>query len=241
MKKLIFTLLIVAGSFLTYGQVTPPQPKTQQPAASQSKVPAKGRDIRERLVQLAMQNPNAEIDDRNVVIADYNLRRAKANILNQVVVQGNLNEYSIQKNQVPNATLYPRYNFGVTIPLGLFTIRSHEIKIARENIGITEAQRSEHDKVLREVVLAKYEDYLMSVDLLNYQRQLVEDVYANFQQVEKKFAEGKIQPAEYTMAYRYYNEELADQRRLERDLKVVVIQMDKLIGVSFNDLLTHFK
>lgn len=241
MKKMIFTLFVVSGSVVTYGQAPPAKPQTQASGASQTKVPAKGRDIRERLVQLAMQNPNAEIDDRNVIIADYNLKKAKANILNQVVVQGNLNEFSIEKNQVPNATLYPRYNFGVTIPLGLFTIRSHDIKIARETVGINEAHRSENDKILREVVLAKYEDYLMNVDLLNYQRQLVEDVYSNFQQVEKKFAEGKIQPVEYTLAYRAYNEELADQRRLERDLKVVVIQMDKLIGVSFNDLLTQFK
>src|SRR4249920_1485842 len=72
-------------------------------------------DIREKLVQLAVQNPSVEIDDRNIAVSQYMLKNSKSAVLNQIVLQGNLNEYSIQANPQQFGTLYPRYNIGATL------------------------------------------------------------------------------------------------------------------------------
>lgn len=198
-------------------------------------------DIREKLVQLAMQNPNAEIDDRNLAISQYSLQNTKSAVLNNIVLQGNLNEYSIKPNPQQYGAYYPRYNLGATLPLGLFLNRSRDIKIGEENVGIVFAQKTQHAREIREAVLAKYEDYLMATDLLNLEKQLVEDVFTNFQKVEKNFAEAKVPSEDYTNAYRDYNNELAKQRTLERNLKVIVLELEKYIGVKLEDVLSNYK
>ena len=75
------------------------------------------RDVRERLVQLALQNPLYEIADHDVTIAEYNIRLAKTSWLSSISIAGNLNEFSIDpKAAGNNSYFYPRYNFGVSIP-----------------------------------------------------------------------------------------------------------------------------
>ncbi|WP_315820632.1 TolC family protein [Paraflavitalea speifideaquila] len=76
-------------------------------------------DIREKLVQLAMQNPSFEIADRNVNVATYQLRRAKGTWFGVISASGNVNEYTINPKSAPSnqATLYPKYNFSLNLPL----------------------------------------------------------------------------------------------------------------------------
>lgn len=126
------------------------------------------RDVREKLVNLALQNPSFEIADRQVNIASENVKRAKTSILNNVSVQGNLNEFSIAGNSgASGANLFPRYNVGAVIPLGIFFTRSNDIKIARENLYISQAEKNERFRLIKEEVLTKYEDYLLTKAFLN--------------------------------------------------------------------------
>jgi len=240
MKKiaLLFISSLLWG--LVYAQQPPLYRSRVLNAVNLSDSSGKLLDIREKLVQLAMQNPSIEVDDRTVNIAVYNVKKAKSNILGNISLQGNLNEYSIKPNTV-GGNLYPRYNIGATLPLGLFITRSHDVNIAKESLNISIAQRNEHSRILRRNVLSKYEDFLMATDLLKFQRQVVEDVYTSYLKAEKDFAEARIKADEYSRAYREYNLELAKQRSLERDLKVVVIELESYIGTRLEDVLKDFK
>jgi outer membrane protein TolC len=213
------------------------------PAANQKRVNQAARqdslynqNIREKLVQLAMQNPSVEIDDRTLTIAYLGLGKAKTNILNQIGFAANLNEFSIQKNNTLG-TYYPRYNFGVTLPFGLLTTRSKDIDIARENIGISIAQKNEHYRILKAVVLAKYEDYLMEKELLKSQIELYEDVHSTFLKIEQDYASAKIKVEEYNRAYRDDNTENTRVIILQRDLNVAVLELERYIGVKLEDVL----
>lgn len=195
-------------------------------------------DIRDKLVNLALQNPSFEIADRQVNIASQNLKKAKSSILNNVSVQGNLNEFSIAGNSTANgANLFPRYNVGAIIPLGVFLTRSNDIKIARENLYISHAEKNERFRLIKQEVLTKYEDYLLTKSLLELQNQLTEDTHTSFLQMEKAFGEAKIQLEEYTKSYRDYNLEVSKQKNLERDLKVVIIQLESYIGIKLEEAL----
>lgn len=213
------------------------------PAVNQKRVNQAARqdslynqNIREKLVQLAMQNPSVEIDDRTLTIAYLGLGKAKTNILNNIGFAANLNEFSIQKNNTLG-TYYPRYNFGVTIPFGLLTTRSKDIDIARENIGISIAQKNEHYRILKAVVLAKYEDYLMERELLKSQIELYEDVHSTFLKIEQDYASAKIKVEEYNRAYRDDNTENTRVIILQRDLNVAVLELERYIGVKLEDVL----
>jgi outer membrane protein TolC len=213
------------------------------PAANQKRVNQAARQdslynqsIREKLVQLAMQNPSVEIDDRTLTIAYLGLGKAKTNILNNIGFAANLNEFSIQKTNTLG-TYYPRYNFGVVLPFGLLTTRSKDIDIARENIGISIAQKNEHYRILKAVVLSKYEDYLMEKELLKSQIELYEDVHSTFLKVEQDYASAKIKVEEYNRAYRDDNTENTRVIILQRDLNVAVLELERYIGVKLEDVL----
>lgn len=98
-------------------------------------------DVRDRLVQLAMAGPIFEIASREVEVAHHQLGKAKTSVLNQLTVSGNLNEYSIRGRQDNVGNLFPRYNIGLQLPLGLFFTRSHDVNAARQNLAISEAER----------------------------------------------------------------------------------------------------
>ena len=62
-------------------------------------------DIREQLVNLAIQNSGRGIDSANRNIAEYNLNKAKSSWYNQISVAGNINEFSLTNSTV--ASYYP--------------------------------------------------------------------------------------------------------------------------------------
>jgi outer membrane protein TolC len=133
MKRNLLLIIVISACVSAVAQKKPAVSNPNYRAPRSRKDSLLNLDIREKLVQLAMQNPTIEIDDRNVAIAQYNLKRAKSNFLNNVVLSGNLNEYSIQtinSSQI-YGNLFPRYNIGANLPLGLFVTRAKDVKIAR--------------------------------------------------------------------------------------------------------------
>ncbi|HEY4147957.1 MAG TPA: hypothetical protein VGM41_03460, partial [Chitinophagaceae bacterium] len=63
-------------------KTSPGRPRSSSSTYSTLQDTGKVTDVREKLVQLAMQNPNFEIADRNVSIANDQLRKSKSSWLN---------------------------------------------------------------------------------------------------------------------------------------------------------------
>jgi len=238
-------LILFLSSMLIFGTVLAQNPQRLPVTSrnSQERLPNVQdtvRDIRERLVQLALQNPSVEIDDRNILMAKYGVKKAKAGILNQISVQGNLNEFSIMQNN-PYANLYPKYNVGVVVPLGLFSTHAQDVNIARQNFNISIAQKNDHFQALKEAVLTKYEDYLMDKQLVDLQRQLSEDIHADFLKAEQDYANAKIKIDDYNRAYREDNLQSTKLITLQRNLNVDILEIERYIGVKFEDVLRNYR
>lgn len=203
-------------------------------------VKSKETDIREKLVALALQNPNYEIADRNVNVAEANLRRAKGSWLNIFFVSGNLNELSIKQDNSSNGLngqiFYPRYNFGVNLPLDFFSSKSNEVKAARENLLIAEAEKNERYRRIRREVLTKYEDYLMHKEKLELQTRLTQAEYTRYKLAEKDFEDNLITAEAFNKAEALYFEQQIRKSELQRNLNVVKLELEEMIGVSFDDL-----
>jgi outer membrane protein TolC len=229
-------LLLMA---LFAGAQTMAQNKLEKKASDSVRTGASST-IREKLVQLAIQNPAFEIAGRNVTIGAYNIKKAKISVLNNISIQGNVNEFSIKPNSSSNS-LFPRYNLGVVVPFGLLSTRSNEIKIAKEAYAIAVAQKNERFQLIKREVLSKYEDYLLTKDLLDLQIQVAEDTYSNYLKTEKDFSEAKVNSEEYTRAYKDYHLELAKQKSLERDLRVIILELEEYIATDFNNLIKSYR
>ncbi|AXY77532.1 hypothetical protein D3H65_27670 [Paraflavitalea soli] len=196
-------------------------------------------DIRERLVQLALQNPNFEIADRNVNIATYQLRKAKGSWLGALSASGNVNEYTINPSSAPSnqATLYPKYNFSLNLPLDFFTSRGNEVKIARENIYIANAQKNDQYRTIRKSVLSKYEDYLLHKEKLELITRMTQSEYTEYKLAEKDFSDGLVTPEVFKKAENAYYEQLMRKADFQRNFSIAKLELEQMIGVSIDDIL----
>lgn len=193
-------------------------------------------NIREKLVQLAMQNPNFEIADRKVSIANYQLNKAKGEWLSVIVPSVNLNELTLQPKGTGNQFL-PLWNVGVAIPLNFYTQRKNEVKVARENLYIAEAEKNQRYREIRTQVLTKYEDYLMYKDILDLQSRVTQDAYLNYRQKEQDFKDDLIGVDVYNNAFALYKEQQVRKLTDVRNFNVSKLELEQMIGISIDDLL----
>ncbi len=154
-------------------------------------------DIRERLVQLALQNPQYEMADHAAIAAGYQTRIARSAYLGLFVAQGNINEYTINPPSTSSTGTtypyyYPKYNFGVSIPFDIFSRTTNTVKIAKENEYITSAAKNEKFREIKADVLTKYENYLLAKQLVEFQGKLTQGEYATYKRAESDFAENLL-------------------------------------------------
>lgn len=194
------------------------------------------RDVRERLVQLALQNPHLEIADRNLRKSVYELNKTKFSWLGQAAASFNVNEFSLQP-QPGVANFYPKYNFSVNVPLDLFTTKSNEIKIAKENVMIAQADRNDKFRDIRATVLTLYEDYLMHKGRLESQIRITQDEYTIYISKERDFQDGIINQEEYTKYTKAYEQSKLLRDEYQRNLNVVKIELQRIIGVTLEEAL----
>jgi outer membrane protein TolC len=235
--KRIYTLAILFCCTATYAQITPG--KKPEPISA-IRTTNKVFDIRERLVQLALQNPNYEIADSKVVIAGYQVKKAKGSWLGAVAVQGNLNEFAFKSpsNTAGGnpASFYPRYNIGANIPFDMFSSKKNDVKIAKENLSIAEAEKNQRFREIKAQVLTKYEDYLLFQQKLDGQSQVTQDARTAYLAAEKDFQEGAIKQEEYNKSYRGYTDEKIKQAEYLRNYNVIKLELEAMIGMSMDDL-----
>lgn len=234
MKKFFLASLLLMGMMAAFSQNNPPT--TYRPNVRSSET-----DIRERLVALALQNPNYEIADRNVNVAEAQLRKAKGAWLNVFFAQGNLNELSLKQESNNNTGLngqvfYPRYNFGINLPFDFFSAKSNDVKVARETLLIAEAEKNDRYRRIRREVLSKYEDYLMHKEKLELQTRMTQAEYTRYKLAEKDFEDNLITAEVFNKAEATYFEQQIRKSELQRNLNVVKLEMEEMIGVSFDEL-----
>jgi len=202
-------------------------------------------DIKEKLVTLAIQNPELEIADHQINIATTQLKQSKTWLANDLSVSFNANEFTIKRLQgkkQPDGQyypFYPFYNVGLNIPIGDIFSKPKTVKIAREQVAIAEASRNSKYREIRDAVLSAYEDYITNKELLTVQSQITESLYSDFLQAKEKFRNGQIDVDSYNQAAKLYHNQLIDRIGAEHDFNLSKIKLESLIGVPLNQVLLN--
>lgn len=194
--------------------------------------------MEERLVQLAWQNmPQNEVLQNNREIAGMRSTLAKLSWLNNISARGNLNEFAVDPDASPTgANLFPRYNFGIIIPLGIFVSTPIETKIANRQVKNTEQQINQQKLQVRKLVLTAYNNYKMYKELYKVKNDLVEDEYANLLVVEDKFQKGQLSIEQYKVVTRAYNLEIEEKIKTGNQLENAKLELEALIGMKLEDV-----
>lgn len=234
MKKQLFSLfLLIATSFGLKAQVQPV--KTTRDYTQE--------DIKNKLVQLAYNNPSIRVRDyeRDKTVAER--QKAGAMWLNYVTLSANLNEVTLKLYKSDNTTdirnqiYYPLWNVNVSIPLGSLVGKSSDVKVARKNVEIATAEQEIARRQVKAMILSKYHDYLMTKEMLGIQNEVTEDDYTAFQTAETKLANGSISFEAYSNASQRYNDDRNKKLSLERDLANVKLDIEEIIGVKLEDVI----
>jgi outer membrane protein TolC len=196
-------------------------------------------NIREKLVQLAMQNPVYEMVDHASLAASYQIKIAKSAYLGLLSIQGNINEFTISKptyNGVQIPYYYPRYNLALNIPFDIFTRTTNNVKIAQENYYISAAAKNQKFREIKADVLTKYENYLLARQLVELQGKITQSEYATLKRAESDFSGNLIKLDEVERVQKSYINEQAKSLTLQKDLNLSKIEIEKVIGVPIEDV-----
>jgi outer membrane protein TolC len=239
MKRAYILLLFVCIGLAAHAQ--------QQPdTAVLLRLPADPPNVtrfKQKLVELALQSPDVKQYDDRKEIAKYSTRIATAQWANHFTAAGNLNEFTIKgrnDNDInANQNFYPRYNFGVSFPLGHFVSIPNEIKRAKAEGKLAQRQKESMALVVKAKVLQAYEDYAAAKKLLELHLPVMEDALLNYNQVEEKFRAGdNTVPIDvYKEAYRQYNAEMVQKVELERTFRQTKLALEGFVGMTLEEVM----
>lgn len=265
MKRLLIAALLLLFCYLNvFPQATGPKPKTTRPAnapAEQPVIPPSSSTpnapagqslanrvmtepldtaVENRLVALALNGPEYDASKHQSRINELDLRKTKNTWLNLLTISTNYNDQSFAKpaNAQGGATyVYPKYFFGVTIPLGIIFSQGTQVKAARETIAYGKDQQELLARRIRADVLTKYRQYKNYASLVQLQGELINDVLATSAQAEDNFKKGTITVETYISTQRATNDELAKNMTLRLQQDMIRIEIERIIGVSLDEVL----
>lgn len=195
-----------------------------------------------KLVELAMKHPDMQEFAVRKQINKYETNIAGSAWLNHFTAAGNLNEFTIKGNNNNNnnfQTFYPRYNFGVLIPIGNLIKIPNEVKRTRAEKKLLETQEQGEALNAKAIVLQQYEEYAAAKQLYELHLPVLEDVLQQYTQAEEKFRAGdETMPLQmYKESYRLYNAEMGKKVLLEKDLRQSKLKLEGMIGTTLEQVM----
>lgn len=247
---LVFSLCLMAPAGSLLAQSKPPVYRTPStpvyrspstPPPAEPLMDAAGYraadTVEARLVKMALDGPQLRAADDQNRINEYTLKNARQAWMNLLTLSINLNELDFQKQPANQNTtfLYPKYFFGLNIPLG--TILSHtSIRAAKEQIKIGNETQTQLTRTIRTDVLIKYRTYKMKKELLKMQIQVTDDEQAAFLQVEKSYRDGTVPLEAHIAAQEKYNTELVKRMNLQLELDEAKFGVEEIIGTNLESV-----
>ena len=172
------------------------------------------------------------------MMAKHNIGLAGSRWLDLVTIQGNLNEFNINPSANPNTNnFYPRYNIGISIPLGVFMSAPKDIKIAKEKYAMSKLDLNQQKLTLRAEVLTRYQNYLSAKELLKINSEAENDAYNSYVLIEEQFKSGAISVSQFMGTSRLYSDQKAIKTRSQNAYMISIITLEEIIGIKLQDVL----
>ncbi len=177
--------------------------------------------------------------DKQVEASKYEWQRSKTFWTNSLTASFNLNEGNIQsKNDSALGNFFfPRYNFNLSLPMGLIFSRPKETKRAKALFEETMIQRDITKQQLRQNIKNSYQNYLTNKYLLALQDAVLQDEGLLLSQVQAKFESNQTGLENFINSTKRYNGELVRKLTLLRDVNNSKTILENYIGMPLEDAL----
>jgi outer membrane protein TolC len=232
----LFLLIALQG----FSQVTP------RSASDTLGAELKPDSIVEKLVAMAYENSRLSAIEHTAVSAEYEWRRSKTAILNNIVIAGNVNEVSLKQSSastdpLKQSTQYPRYNIGVVLPLGIFINNGKTTKANYHRYEAMVDQVNVEKQTIRREIQVAYDNYTLSKQLLILQDEILSDAELLRKSQEERFRNEEISLEAYLASNKAFNNERVKRLNIQHDVMVIAAQLEQLIGMKIEDALRQMR
>lgn len=193
--------------------------------------------VENRLVALALQAPRYDAAGHLISVANSQLMLARRAWFNLLTFSVNYNDQTFAHTSSQLGYVYPKYYFGLIIPVGLFFTMGPQIHAAREQVKVAEDSREELARTIRMDVLSKYRTYKNYESLILLQNTIVVDNEAAVTQIEQKFRDGTVSIDQYNVTNKAFSDEKAKLLNLQLAQDLVRLDIERMIGVSFDSVI----
>ncbi|MGB3006844.1 MAG: TolC family protein [Chitinophagaceae bacterium] len=187
--------------------------------------------IEEKLVALALSGPLYKGTEHQNKINEYQLKSAKNAWLNLLTISTNYNDQTFANTNTQTSYVYPKYFFGLTLPLGTLFSRTG-VKSAKEGVEISKINQESLARNIRADIISKYRQYKNYFLLIDLQTQAVDDEETAFLQAKEKFRNGTITIQVYNASQKIYNDEFVKKLGLQLQQDLLKIEIERIIGTS---------
>jgi outer membrane protein TolC len=200
--------------------------------------------IAKALAQIAVEQNGGGASAALAKAAEYNYKAQKTAWLDNFRASGNLNEFTLtgtNVNTLNGRVLYPRYNFGVSIPFGIFANHPKQTKASYYNYQAALENVKTASQSLQLQVMTLYYNYLRTQKLYQLQEASLQDAEFATKKTEEKFSKGEVNLDVYTAATKRYSTEQSTKLSLERDLLVEKAELEILLGMPLEAALSRVR
>ncbi|MGZ5287144.1 MAG: TolC family protein, partial [Flavisolibacter sp.] len=169
----------------------------------------------------------------------YQLRKARSSWLNLLSISGTFNEQTFAKDDPSGPTTYvfPRYNFGVSVPLGIIFSKGLDIKSAKAGVELSKNNQTQLVRNIKADILSKYRQYRNLEARILAQSLVVDDEEAIYLQMKEKFKNGQTSFELHNVASKSYNNEIEKKMNLEMQKDLLEFEIERIIGVELESII----
>ena len=103
---------------------------------------------------------------------------------------------------------------------------------------IAQSERNDKFRTIKADILTRYEDYLLSEEKLQFQYKITKDAFEAYSKAEIDFKNNLIKIEDLNSFNTKYVDEQIKRLELQRNFNVARIDIEKLIGVRLEDVIT---
>ena len=200
------------------------------------------RDFKEFLVQIAwMNSPGNEALEVEKEIKELEVKTTRKEWTNDLQLTFNLNETHLFEEEIPfnedipQVTLFPRYNFSATFKLGRFLNQKHNVDIAKERVKIAEADINQKKLNVRMEVLRRYEEFEQQVEILKATSKAEDDASSTYTLITDLFKVDKATAEDYLAASTSYHTAVEKRIRANSQMNIARLKVEEMIGISLDE------
>lgn len=206
----------------------------------------------EYLVQLALINsPEAEGGKYEVEVRKQEIELAKKDWTRNLTTGLNFNDVSfpyflvntvgvekifgrqIDLTKLPTVATYPLWQIGIGVNVGDIFVRKHKVKAAESRRKISEMDLNLVKQKIKAEVLKRYQEYLVSIEILKVRLQSLDAAEANKIQISNLFSVNKASFQDFNESNKTFTDALEAKIKAESDIKIRKIAIEELTGVKW--------